>query len=313
MATASLTRGGIEFIEEAVSDSSGNLRVRLLVGLYNGHTEAAALRGLLGLQRRYGQYIEIRIARNERFHWKTYLFESRGRAVAFVGSSNLTKEGLGVEGEFNIRLIANGMVGALGHIAETFDRIWERDSCPLSVEIAERFAPASNRSKELARQIDPIIKGVLRRPRKSRARREQRISAVMTSIEGSVSRATIRAVKDKTDWYRKGWQWMVCRRRSDRDRLFNPGAFYLAEFQGTKVQLSLNDVLEKDEFTTEDGRYLVAYQKRKGSKFRSVTPATLATLKGAGVIKKKGDLQQDRRLSRAGREAINALLRVPQR
>jgi len=89
MATASLTRGGIEFIEEAVSDSSGNLRVRLLVGLYNGHTEAAALRGLLGLQRRYGQYIEIRIARNERFHWKTYLFESRGRAVAFVAFSSI--------------------------------------------------------------------------------------------------------------------------------------------------------------------------------------------------------------------------------
>jgi HKD family nuclease len=131
LATASLTRGGIGFIEEALRGRPKNLRIQLLVGLYNGHTEAAALRRLLSLQKRFGQYIEIRIAQNDRFHWKTYLFEGRSRSAAFVGSSNLTKDGLGVEGEFNIRLVSTNTSGAMAHIAETFDHAWEKDSVPL--------------------------------------------------------------------------------------------------------------------------------------------------------------------------------------
>lgn len=313
MATASLTRSGIVFIEEALGDGRKDLHIQLLIGLYNGHTEAAALRRLFSLQKRFAQLLEIRIARNERFHWKTYLFESKGRAAAFVGSSNLTKDGLGVEGEFNIRLVANNMGGTFGHIADTFDREWARNSVPLNIGIAEGFAETSNRSKEFTRQIDPIIKELLRKPRRNRVRKTPQISSIMTSIEGPVGQATIKAVKDKTDWYRKNWQWMVCRRQADRERLFKPGGFYLAEFQGKNVRLSLNDCCAKDEFTTEDGRFLIAYQKRRGSVTKTVSPKTLILLKQAGVIKEKEDLRRDRRLSRASREALDAVLRVPQR
>ena len=76
------------------------------------------------------------------------------------------------------------------------------------------------------------------------------------------------------------------------------------------MHLSLNDVCEKDELTTEDGRFLIAYQKRKGSVIRSVTPSTLTLLKQTGVIKKKEDLGRDQRLSRASRQALDALLCV---
>ena len=141
------------------------LRVQLLVGLYNGHTEAAALRRLLSLQKRFGKYIEVKVAQNARFHWKIYLFENMSRSTAFIGSSNLTRDGLGLEGEFNIRLVSANTTGTLAHIAETFDRLWKKQSVPLSIEIAEGFVPAFSASKDLTRKIDPIIKEILHRPR----------------------------------------------------------------------------------------------------------------------------------------------------
>jgi len=311
-ATASLTRGGIRFIEDALRKGRNSLHIQLLVGLYNGHTEAAALRKLLRLQKHSGGQIEVRIARNRRFHWKLYLFESKGRATAFVGSSNLTNDGLGVKGELNLRLTGAGLGGALAHIAETFDREWKKDSFPLDVGIAERFAPASEQSKDVSSQVDPIIKALLRNPARNPARKEPfRETRVITSVEGFVGKTTIKAVKDKTDWYRQGWEWLVCTLRADQYRLTRAGAFYLAAFRGEILQLSLNDVRGDDYFRTEDGQYLVAYQTRKGSVTRNVGPAVLARLKRAGVINKKEDLRHDRSLSRAKCEALNSLLRVP--
>jgi len=313
-ATASLTSSGVQLIERALRAGNLSWHLRLLVGLYNGHTEAAALRKLLRLQKQRNGRIEVRIARNPRFHWKLYLFESEGRATGFIGSSNLTNDGLSVKGELNVRLTSAGLKGALAHVAETFDRVWEKDSVPLTVGIAEGFAPASTQSKNSLGQVDPIIKAVLRNPKRITRKRElPRETAVMTSVEGQVGGATIKAVRNKTDWYRKGWQWLVCSLRADQQRLTKAGAFYLAEFQDRKLQISLNDVRGEDYFRTEDGQYFVAYQKRKGSVIRNASSTFLAGLKREGVIKKKDDFRHDRRLSKSDREALNPLLRVPQK
>lgn len=312
LATASLTRGGIRFIEEALCEVRSNLKIQLLVGLYNGHTEAAALRRLLNLQKRFGDHLEVRIANIGRFHWKTYLFDNKSGATAFVGSSNLTNDGLSAEGEFNIRLNSASMSGYLTHVAETFDRFWKKHSKLLTKDIAEEYAPVSNQSKEAILKIGPIIRGILRPPKRGHEEREPiKVATILTSVEGSLCRATIKAVKDKTKWYSNGWLYMVCSRKADRDRLEKAGAFYLADFREKRMLLSLNDVRDTDEFKTEDGQYLVAYKTRKGSVPKYVSPTIFTRLKREGLIKTKEDLRRDRRLSRSHRELLNSLLRVP--
>jgi hypothetical protein len=218
---------------------------------------------------------------------------------------------LDVEGEFNIRINSLSMGGVLGHITETFDRAWKKHSVPLNVGIAEGFSSASNQSRNATLQIGPIIKGILRPTRRSSPREAPKDTTIMTSIEEFAGRATIKAVRDKTDWYRRGWEWMVFRRRADRDRLFEPGAFYSAELQGKSLSLSLNDVCDEDEFKTDDGQYLIAYQRRRGSVSRRVSSSVLGLLKGAGVARTAKDLLNDQRLSRPKREMLNSLLKVP--
>jgi hypothetical protein len=115
----------------------------------------------------------------------------------------------------------------------------------------------------------------------------------------------------KTTWERKNWEWMVYPRRSDRDRLRNAGAFYLVELHGRGGVLSLNDVRDDDDFRTEDGRYFVAYQKRKGSISKKLDPSVLSLLKEKGVVQKRADFRRERRISRVHREVLNSLLRVP--
>src|ERR1039458_913277 len=83
LSTASLTRDGIKFIEEALNGKRRSLHIRLLIGLYNGHTEPAALRRLLRLMDSFGGQLEVRIAENPRFHWKAFIFTSRKCVKAF--------------------------------------------------------------------------------------------------------------------------------------------------------------------------------------------------------------------------------------
>ena len=77
LATASLTRAGIRFIEEALNGKRRSLRILMLIGLYNGHTEPAALRRLMKLMGSFGEQLEVRIAENPRFHWKAFIFASK--------------------------------------------------------------------------------------------------------------------------------------------------------------------------------------------------------------------------------------------
>jgi len=300
-------------IENAISLERGGFKVKLLVGLYNGHTEAAALRRLLSLQKRAGSCLEVKVARNPRFHWKVYLFNTERHFTVYVGSSNLTRDGLGTEGEFNLRI--SGMVAdrPLRNISETFDRAWRRDAVPLTEKISDNFAPISQRSLQLSKQIDPNIRKVLRtisRPKTKAREPRTRHSSVFTFVEEFAGPSTKKEVRKKQRWDAKGWEWMVFRTRAARDRLFKAGSFYLAEIHRAGGVISFRDVCEEDEFGTEDGRFFVAYQKRRGSVARRLNKRTLKLLKDGGLIVKKDDLCQDRRVGKANRDLLNRLLRV---
>jgi HKD family nuclease len=315
LATASLTRKGMTAIENALSLERRGFKVNLLVGLYNGHTEAAALRKLLTLQKRAKGSLEVRVAENFRFHWKVYLFNSGERVTAYIGSSNLTGDGLGAEGEFNLRVTAGRGDRALRNIAETFDRTWRKGSVPLTALISDRFAPISQRSRQFLKQIDPEIRKVLVHVRRPEPNVRQKVSnhvPVFTFFEEFAASSTNQEVKSKTSWHAKTWDWMVFPTRAARDRLLNARSFYLAEIRRAGGWISLNDVRDEDEFGTQDGRFFIAYQKRRGSVSRALNKRTFKMLKTGGLIARKGDLCRERRLSSAHRALLNRLLNVPE-
>jgi len=315
LATASLTKDGLTAIENALSLEPRRLNVKLLVGLYNGYTEAAALRKLLTLQKRSGGCLEVKIARNSHFHWKVYLFSDEGRSAAYVGSSNLTGDGLGAEGEFNLRL--SGAMGdrALRNIADKFDRTWRKDSVPLTQWISDHFAPVSQQSRKSLRLIDPKIRKLLRRvhaPQPHGQRRGTDHASVFSYVKESTKRSTNNDVSDKTSWDAKRWEWMVFPTRAERDRLRNAGSFYLAQDHRLGGRIALNDVCDEDEFGTEDGRFFIAYRKRRGSVARVINKRSLKLLRDGGLIARKDDLWRNRTLGNAYQALLNKMLKVPE-
>jgi len=314
LATASLTRDGLAELERTLASGRKSLRIKLLVGLYNGHTESAALRKLLTLQKRRGASLEVRIARNPRFHWKVYMFSWQRRLVAYVGSSNLTGDGLGTEGEFNLRLSGTSRDRCLVNITETFDRSWRKDAVPLNQTISDKFSPVSQRSHEVTKGIDPLIRRILRRvqrPIRSATGTVKEATSCYTFFEEFAVASTRREVRHKTGWDSKGWDWIVFGTKSERDRVLKAGSFYLGKMIHRKGGiLSLNDVRDDDEFRTVDGRYFVAYQKRKGSIAKLMKAKTLNVLRDGGLILRKDDLRRNRTLGFKNRSLLNKLLKA---
>ena len=313
MATASLTRGGLADLESALACGRKSLRIKLLVGLYNGHTEAAALRRLLALQKSAGESLEVKIAQNPRFHWKVYMFSGQRRLVAYVGSSNLTGDGLGMEGEFNLCLSGTNRDRCLIHITDTFGKSWSKDAVPLDQMITDKFAPVSERSRDITKGIDPQIRRILRHVRRTTrsGRRKvpgEKVSCYTFFDEFAVA-STRREVGHKTGWDSKGWDWMVFGTKSERDRVLKAGTFYLGVIHRDGGNLSLNDVRDDDEFRTVDGRYFMAYQKRKGSIAKRLNSKTLKVLREARLIRRKGDLRRNRTLGIQNRSLLNKLLK----
>jgi hypothetical protein len=204
---------------------------------------------------------------------------------------------------------------ALRNVAETFDRTWRKGSVPLTALISDRFAPISQRSRQLLKQIDPKIRKLLIHVRRPEPNVRQKLSGhvpVFTFFEEFAAPSTNKEVRSKTSWDAKKWDWMVFPTRAARDRLLNTRSFYLAEVHRAGGWISLNDVWDEDEFGTEDGRFFIAYRKRRGSVARALNKRTLKLLKTGGMIARKDDLCRDRRLGSAHRALLNKLLKVPE-
>jgi HKD family nuclease len=83
-ATAFLTEAAVQLLDTILTDMrkhNRDLHIQLAVGLYLRFTSPNVLRRLQALQRKNATQLEVRVALNERFHWKLYLFRSRERTT----------------------------------------------------------------------------------------------------------------------------------------------------------------------------------------------------------------------------------------
>lgn len=155
---------GLELLHESVEEAlARGARVRILTGDYLAITQAVALRRLLdwrdeSLARREegtGPF-EARVVEVERqgvpsFHPKSWRFMGDGLAVAFVGSSNISRAALGAGIEWNLRVERDRDPRAWQEVVEAFERWWER-ARPLDKEWIDEYTA---RAQHAARALPP--------------------------------------------------------------------------------------------------------------------------------------------------------------
>src|SRR5437016_4161654 len=108
LASAFVTADGLRRLEAVLRHPNSPL-IRILTGLYQQFTSPEVIAGLLRLQRQHSGRFFARIAKNQRFHWKYFCFKKSSAVCAYVGSANLTRDGLTASGEIFVRL--KGRVG----------------------------------------------------------------------------------------------------------------------------------------------------------------------------------------------------------
>ncbi|MFP2929821.1 DEAD/DEAH box helicase family protein [Pyxidicoccus sp. 3LG] len=155
---------GLEVLRESVDAALlRGARVRILTGDYLAITQADALRRLLdwtdedtalrseGRGRFEARVVEVEKQGVPSFHPKSWRFQGPGLAVAFVGSSNISRAALKTGIEWNLRVEKDRDPRAWNEVLEAFEVWWKRAS-PLTAEWVERYA---QRARDAGRVLPP--------------------------------------------------------------------------------------------------------------------------------------------------------------
>ena len=150
---AFVQRSGVGLLRDDMVDAlRRGAQLRLLTGDYLGITAPQALRELCELAEEYAG-LKVKIYRSEgrSFHPKAYMFRRGGSALAYVGSSNWSREALTDGVEWNLRAIDAVHPGELRAIAARFERLWRAPAAVLLTQAwIEDYAATVPEAQRLA-------------------------------------------------------------------------------------------------------------------------------------------------------------------
>ena len=116
---AFVTSAGLQLLKEKLyAMRKGGRRGRLLTSTMSDFNDPKMFRDLLKIEN-----LDVRIAREERFHSKGYLFSFDDHRTMIIGSSNLTSSALRTNRELNVLLHSTHE----GAIIDSFETYFERD------------------------------------------------------------------------------------------------------------------------------------------------------------------------------------------
>ncbi|NTX35050.1 DEAD/DEAH box helicase family protein [Myxococcus sp. CA033] len=181
---------GLEVLRQSVDAAlARGARVRILTGDYLTITQAEALRRLLdwmdedtvlkgGARGHFeARVVEVEKARVSSFHPKSWRFKGPGLAVAYVGSSNISRSALKTGIEWNLRVEQDRDPKAWSEVVDAFELWWERAS-PLEADWVEQYA---RRARIMERVVAPVEQEPALPPRQPHILQQEALLALRTS------------------------------------------------------------------------------------------------------------------------------------
>lgn len=315
IATAFITPAAARNLEHVLSLSKSakrRLRIRLIFGLYQRFTSPDAVRFLLRLQRKYPGALFIKVARNERFHWKYYCFRKGSARRFYVGSANFTQDGLSAEGELTLKATASTHDAITKSLQEEFERVWqnEDESLPLNATFIKLYDRVSRPPAFITRpEEDDPVRRILRKPERRKRKPTRAANPRIVFIDEYLSDETAEVVEVETSWHRKRW-FYICRRQKsqfelDRDAHINLLADFL-DGPGRRW-IEFARVVDTAELDTPDGKYFIAYERIPGGWKRNFDRIK-QDLKDVGLTLRR--LESGGKLNRAQLERLSRMLHV---
>lgn len=267
IASAYVTVAALRQLEHFLEDAQKKKRqltVRLLFGLYQRFTPPAALDKMLKLQKAYPARLFVRVATNNRFHWKLYLVKNRNSRRLYVGSANLTEDGLSASGELSLKVTANAKDRITHLLEKEFEDLWRDESFILNKSVLNKYQkvkrpPTIVTFPQGDDAISSLLRDAERPPKLPLAKTKPRVAFV----PDDVSDETARIVRTETNWEQNGWNYMCFPRRDWFDHIYDAGVFLYVVFGARPKEywIRFHRIRDSVELVTPDGNYFIAHSR----------------------------------------------------
>lgn len=275
IASAFLTLASLERVEEALISSEetrNKIEIRLLVGLYQRFTSAASIAKAYQLQKEHPNKFWVRISRNNRFHWKLYIFAKDSDRRIYVGSANFTEDGLTALGELSVKITAQTTDRISKSLQYEFNSLWENEDHSFSPN--DKFLSDYKKLDKPSLQIktspdDPIAKLLYNAQRipKNPLPKDEIKSRLIFANDNLSDKTMEKIKKKKNSWDVNNWNY-VCLSKNNYEYARNAKlAIYMTHNENGKSQvhddfsISFNRIEDSTELETDDGKYFVAFSK----------------------------------------------------
>ena len=295
IAVAFITASGLDSLLYVLKKAASRGSVRVLTGLYQGFSEPKALRTLLTEQERTDGRLSVRISRDEHFHWKSYIIVKRNSARIVIGSSNLTEYGLHETGELNVVLSLSTESKAFVELRRVYDRHWNQKSTGLTDTIVAAYEAWWKEAGQVFKRRSVPIKEILGAQLSNGPKLPAQVRYWRCCIDGHLEDETMDLLVRTTDWDRRKYEYFSTWRPT-----YNPGdkAILFDLTAGQIEAIEIRDTTKTPE-RTPNGSHFAAYHRIRGYSRRRLVPNRWKALKAAGLLKRKIDAEQTRRLSQA--------------
>jgi HKD family nuclease len=235
IASAFVTAEGLDSLEtylKLAKRRKTKAEVRLLFGIAQRFTPPAAVVRILNMQKAFPGAFFARVARNNRFHWKLYVFRKGKRQVSDIGSSNLTRDGMTASGQLSVKLTTRTSEKLSRAVAREFEALWSDDneSFPIDSRFARKYGNLRPPQRNIIdprndRQIAALLKPPTRPARMGSVKAHRARAEFVSDRVSGETRAIVR--RHKNSWKTKKWDWICYQTKSSRDTISSAGSFLL--------------------------------------------------------------------------------------
>lgn len=298
IAVAFITKEGVDAIRPLLSSVAKKCKVRILTGIYQSFTQPSALKELNKINRQTNGNLELRISKNKRFHWKAYFIIKKTNADVVIGSSNLTSDGLGAEGEINLQLNLGTNSSSFKNIYKSFVNEWENNSLFADEKSIRKYESEckEQNGQRIYNSFTPSKIFITDKAVKNLFTPSQvLVNYWRNCISGTFKSKTEVILEKYTNWDKKGWNVISsysAKKWSNNDLVI---LFDHVSQIAKIVKIEAITVLPEE---TPDGKIFAAYSVVKKYKQKKLTKPFKESLKKAGVVKYYSDLNFSGKLSK---------------
>src|SRR5205807_10354264 len=128
-----------------------------------------------------------------------YLFRKNSSRRLYVGSANLTEDGLNTSGEMSLKVSANSSDRITSSLESEFESLWREESFPLNKSVLDNYQKFARPPMIfISPQEDDAISSLLRRPERGPRPLPSKTKPCVAFVPDDITKVTAKTLRSET-------------------------------------------------------------------------------------------------------------------